>query len=317
MHIVRKGDFAMAPRTIVITGTNSGFGKALVERFAAAGWNVAATVRRPEEHSGLFAELPNVRLFPLDVTDQAQVDQFAMSVHAAYGAVDVLVNNAGYFLMGPLETNTMEQIRDQYETNVFGLIMVTRAFLPRMRERRAGMIINIASSSAKANYPFAGAYGSSKWAVAGLTEALAIELAPFNIKVKNVFPGAHATRIFTKIRNGVDTEGAGSAAAAYRPYIENFFATQEGVPHISSPRNVAEVVYRAVRANDDQTDYVAGRDAKFLVLMKRILPQWAFKRMQVASILQPPSPITLRFLQWVMRGTERVEVDRGSISPAA
>lgn len=305
----------MASRTIVVTGTNSGFGKAIVELFAAQGWNVAATVRRPEEHRGLFADLPTVRLFALDVTDQAQVDQFAAAVHAAFGTVDVLVNNAGYFLMGPLETNTMEQIRAQYETNVFGLIMVTKAFLPQMRERRAGMIINIASSSAKANYPFAGAYGSSKWAVAGLTEALAIELAPFNIKVKSVFPGAHATKIFTKIRNGLRTEGASStAAAAYQPYIENFFATQEGVPHISSPRNVAEVIYRAVLANDDRTDYVAGRDAAFLVLMKRLLPQSAFKRMQMSSILQPPSPITLRFLSWVMRGTDRVEVDRSTIS---
>lgn len=305
----------MTPRTIVVTGTNSGFGKAIVERFAAAGWNVAATVRRPEERPELFADLPNVRIFPLDVTDQTQVDQFAAAVHTAFGAVDVVVNNAGYFLMGPLETNTMAQIRAQYETNVFGLIMVTKAFLPHMRERRAGMIINIASSSAKANYPFVGAYGSSKWAVAGLTEALAIELMPFNIKVKSVFPGTHATKIFTKIRNGLRTEGVSSAAVtAYKPYIENFFATQEGVPQIASPRNVAEIVYRAALANDDRTDYVAGRDAAFLVLLKRLLPQQAFKRMQAASILQPPSPLTLRFLRWIMGGTEHVEVDRSAIS---
>jgi NAD(P)-dependent dehydrogenase (short-subunit alcohol dehydrogenase family) len=274
-------------------------------------------VRRPEDHPGLFADLPNVRLFALDVTDQAQVDRFAAAVHAAFGAVDLLVNNAGYLLMGPLQTNTMEQIRAQYETNLFGLMMVTKAFLPRMRERRAGMIINIASSSAKANYPFAGAYGSSKWAVAGLTEALGIELTPFNIKVKSVFPGAHATKIFTKIRNGLRTEEASSTAvAAYKPYIENCFATQEGVPQISSPHNVAVVVYRAALTNDDRTDYVAGRDAAFLVLLKRLLPQQAFKRMQAASILQPPSPLTLRFLSWIMRGTERVEVDRSAISAA-
>lgn len=307
----------MKPRTIVVTGTNSGFGKAIVEHFAAQGWNVAATIRRPHDYPDLFADLPNVRLFPLDVTDQAEVDTFATAVHAAYGAVDVLVNNAGYFLMGPLETNTMEQIRAQYETNVFGLMMVTKAFLPQMRERRAGMIFNIASSSAKANYPFVGAYGSSKWAVAGLTEALAIELAPFNIKVKNIFPGTHATKIFTKIRNGLLAEGMSDAAADYRPYIENFFAAQEGVPLVASPHNAAKVIHRAIIANDDQTDYVVGRDAAFLVLLKRILPQWAFKRMQVSSILQPPTPTMLRVLRWVMGGTDRVEVDRSTLATAS
>lgn len=305
----------MTPRTIVVTGTNSGFGKAIVERFAAQGWNVAATVRRSADHPTLFAPFPNVRLFSLDVTDQHQVEQFAAEVDATYGAVDVLVNNAGYFLMGPLETNTMDQIRAQYETNVFGLMMVIKAFLPGMRTRRSGMIFNIASSSAKANYPFVGAYGSSKWAVAGLSEALAIELAPFNIKVKTIFPGTHATKIFTKIRNGMVTEGASSEAmAAYLPYVEHFFAAQEGVPHVSSPDNVAEVIARAVQANDDQTDYVVGNDAAFLVLMKRLLPQWAFKRMQVSSILRLPSPLTLRFLRWVMGGTDRVEVDRSALS---
>jgi len=305
----------MAPQTIVITGTSSGFGKATVEHFAARGWNVAATVRRPQDHPTLFAQFPNVTLFPLDVTNQAQVDRLAAATRAAYGSIDVLVNNAGQLLMGPLETSTMEQIRAQYETNVFGLIMVTKAFIPLLRAQGYGMIMNVASASAKANLPFLAAYGSSKWAVAGLSEALAVELAPFGIKVKTIFPGAHATKIFTKIANGLTPDAVAAAAAvAYRPYFANFLAVQDGVSHVTSPRNVAHLIYRVARANSDQTDYLAGRDAVLQVLLRRLLPQRVFKRMLVSSILRPPPQLMLRLVGWLIGGTERVEVDRGALS---
>lgn len=307
----------MSPRTIVVTGTSSGFGRAIVEQFAARGWRVAATVRRPQDHPALFAALPGVRLFALDVADAGQAAALAADVRAAYGRVDVLVNNAGHLLMGPLETCSMEQIRAQYETNVFGLIAVTRAFLPQLRDQGGGVIINIASASAKVNYPFLAAYGSSKWAVAGLSEALAVELAPFKIRVKTIFPGAHATKIFTKIRDGLAPAGDTAAAAAYRPYFENFIALQDGVPNVASPRSVARLVYRAACDAGGRAEYVTGRDAALMELARRLLPRRAIAAMLVASITRPPAAPLLRLMRRVMGGTEPVEVVRGGRSGPA
>jgi NAD(P)-dependent dehydrogenase (short-subunit alcohol dehydrogenase family) len=296
----------MSPRTIVVTGASSGLGRAIVEEFAARGWHVAAGVRRPADHPGLFAALPRVALLPLDVTDQAQVEALAAAVLARYGRVDALVNNAGALLAGPLETSTMAQIRAQYETNVFGLLMVTKAFLPQLRAQRSGVIVNIASASALVTFPFLGAYGSSKAAVAALSEALAAELAPFNVRVKVIVPGTFATRIFTRVANGLTP---GPAAAAYRPYVRNFLAAQAGVARAGAPRELARLVYRAVVAGDGRTRYVIGRDAALLALLRRFLPQRAIARALAASIARPPSPLAQRALARLAGGTEPLEAD--------
>jgi NAD(P)-dependent dehydrogenase (short-subunit alcohol dehydrogenase family) len=300
----------MSRGTIVVTGASSGFGRAIAEEFAARGWNVAATVRRPEEHQRLFAALPSVRLFQLDVTDEGQVGRLAADVVAAYGGVDVLVNNAGALLMGPLETSAPAQIRAQYETHVFGPIALTRALLPQMRARRAGMIINIASAGARAGYPFLAAYGSSKAALASLSESLAVELAPFGVKVKVLLPGVHATKIFTKVADGLT---GGEAAAAYRPNQANFLAVQDGVAEVAPARRVARLVARIVEADDDRVSYVVGRDAALMDLLKALLPQGLYKRAMAASITRAPSRAALRLLSRLMGGTERVEVDRGDL----
>ncbi|MFJ1975469.1 SDR family NAD(P)-dependent oxidoreductase [Streptomyces sp. NPDC087903] len=163
------------PKTIVITGTASGLGFATVEKFTNEGWNVVATTR---DGRNPFPERANVRVLPLDVTDMPAVAAFGALATEQFGPVDVLVNNAGYYQMGPLETSAMEQIRAQYETNVFGLIALTQSFLPAMRARKSGMIINLASISADNGYPYTTVYGSSKAAVLSLTEALNVELTP-------------------------------------------------------------------------------------------------------------------------------------------
>jgi NAD(P)-dependent dehydrogenase (short-subunit alcohol dehydrogenase family) len=156
-------------KTIFITGTSSGIGQATVENFAKAGWKVAATVRDTQKHAELFKTLKNVTLYELDVTNLEQVENVARQAIQDFGGIDVVVNNAGYCLMGPTETTSMEQIKKQYDTNVFGVFAVTKAFIPHFREKQSGMFINIASSSAQFNYPYITAYGSSKWAVRGMT----------------------------------------------------------------------------------------------------------------------------------------------------
>lgn len=288
-------------KTIFITGTGSGFGKATVELFASKGWRVAATVRQTEQLE-LFKHLPNVQVYQLDVTDFAQVEAVALSVMADFGGVDAVVNNAGFAQYGPLETSTMRQIKAQFETNYFGLVAVCKAFIPHFRSKRGGVIINIASLSAKMGFPIFSVYSSSKAAVATLTEGLAVELAPFNIRVKSVFPGTHATRIFTKMDAGL-----GNGYQAYLPHIKNFIAAQAGISSVSSPKNIAQVIWRAVSAGRENYEYVGGRDASFLIVLKRWLPQGAWKRMQVGNLIRPPDHAQLRFLSWVMGGTEPLE----------
>ena len=288
-------------KTIFITGTATGIGHATVEHFAKQGWKVAATVRQAKQLK-IFKHLPNVKTYLLDVTDFAQVETVAKTVIKDFGTVDAIVNNAGYAQYGPLESSSMEQIKTQYETNYFGLVAVCKAFIPPFRINRSGTIINIASLSAKMGFPIFSVYSSSKAAVAVLSEGLAIELAPFNIKVKAVFPGTHATQIFNKMDAGLD-----GAYQEYVPYITNFIAAQQGVPKVSAPDNIAQVVWKAVTDNSQKYEYVGGRDANFLIGLKRWLPQLLWKQMQVGTLTSPPSSMTLSFLSWVMQGKKPVE----------
>lgn len=288
--------------TIFITGTGSGFGKAAVERFVQEGWAVAATVRRAE-HADLFGSLPNVRVYVLDVTDLARVGAVAEEVLRDFGHIDAVVNNAGYAQYGPLESSSMDQIRAQFETNYFGLVAVCQAFIPHLRRQGSGTIVNVASLSSKMGFPFFATYSASKAAVAVLSEGLSVELAPFGIRVKAILPGTHATQIFTKMDAGL-SEGSGD----YLPYLRSFLTAQSGVTRVSSPENVARLIWRAVTDGSDRYEYVGGRDAAFLLTLKRLLSQSAWKRVQTSSLLRVPSAAQLRFLSWVMRGTQPLEV---------
>ncbi len=287
----------MPTKTIFITGTNSGFGKATVELFAQAGWRVAATVRDLSAHSQLFKEFPNVALFELDVTDLAQVEAVAQAVIAKFGTIDVVVNNAGYCLMGPTETSSIEQIKRQFDTNVFGVFAVTKAFIPHFRSNHSGMFINLASASAQFNYPFIAAYGSSKWAVRGLTESLGIELAPFNIEVKAIYPGLHATKIFTKLDDGGDAKNP--AVEFYANYFKTFMSAQESVPSVTSPTSIANEIFQAATKIKGRLHIISGGDAKLYAFLKAILPERMFQKMQLRTMLQPLSAMEISFAKWL------------------
>lgn len=186
-------------KTVLITGASSGIGRAAAELFAERGWTVAATMRRPEE-SDLGKTSDRIRLFRLDVTDQASVDAAVADVIVQCGGIDVVVNNAGYGLMGPFEAQTDAQVRRQFETNLFGVINVTRAVLPHMRARRAGRIINVGSAAGRMGLPLYSTYSATKWALEGLSEALWLEVRQFNIKVKIIEPGMIKTDFFERSR---------------------------------------------------------------------------------------------------------------------
>lgn len=277
----------MTTKTIFITGASSGFGMATVLQFALAGWQVAATVRDLSAHGDLFKHFPHVTLFDLDVTDFVQVESVAQAAIARFGTIDVVVNNAGYCLMGPTETSSMAQIKRQFETNVFGVFAVTKAFIEHFRSKRAGMFINLASASAQFNYPFIAAYGSSKWAVRGMTESLGIELAPFNIEVKAIYPGLHATKIFTKLDHGGNTENP--AFGFYEKYLKNFLSAQEAVTHVTSPTNIADEIFQAATHTKGKLHIVSGGDAKLYAFLKMVLPERLFQKIQIRTMSQPLS----------------------------
>ncbi|WKN44136.1 SDR family oxidoreductase [Tunicatimonas pelagia] len=296
-------------RTIFISGTNSGIGKAIVEFFASKGWNVAATVRNVDEYPNLFASFPNVRLYSLEMTDYQQIENIVKQVISDFKRVDVVVNNAAYCLIGPLETTSMEQLKNQYETNVFGVYATIKAFLPHLRENSKGTIINIASSSAQFNFPFISGYGSTKWAIRGITESLGIELAPFNIQVKAIYPGTHATGIFTKLDHG--TNALNDAYRAYKPSYRNFISAQKIYPKATAPESAAKEIWRAVAmGTKGKLHFVTGGDAKFQALMKKILPQRSFQKMQIGLIDKPTKESSRGFIKWLFgKNVQEVKTD--------
>ncbi|WP_420884492.1 SDR family oxidoreductase [Amnimonas aquatica] len=185
MQAHRAGVFQMskqAQKTVLITGASSGIGLATARHFQARGWNVAATMRNPADQPEL-AQLPNVICPALDVHDKDSIAQAIQITFERFGAIDVVVNNAGYALMGAFETLDEAQVRRQFETNVFGLMEVCRAVLPHFRQRRAGLLINVSSMVGRIPLPLYSVYNASKHAVEGFTEGLVYELEPFGVRV--------------------------------------------------------------------------------------------------------------------------------------
>lgn len=176
-----------------ITGASRGFGALMTKEALAAGDAVVATARNPKSVTDKFGDHPNLVAVALDVTDEGQAREAAAKAVERFGRIDVLANNAGYGLLGAVEEATAEEVERLYATNVFGLLKVTRAVLPYMRRQRSGHILNFSSIGGYFGYPGWGVYGSTKFAVEGLSESLAAELEPFGIKVTIIEPGFFRT----------------------------------------------------------------------------------------------------------------------------
>ncbi|MFA1624546.1 oxidoreductase [Rhizobium mongolense] len=176
-----------------ITGASRGFGALMTKEALAAGDAVVATARNPKSVTDKFGDHPNLVAVALDVTNEGQAKEAAAKAVERFGRIDVLANNAGYGLLGAVEEATAEEVERLYATNVFGLLKVTRAVLPYMRRQRSGHILNFSSIGGYFGYPGWGVYGSTKFAVEGLSESLAAELEPFGIKVTIVEPGFFRT----------------------------------------------------------------------------------------------------------------------------
>jgi len=257
-------------RTIFITGSSTGLGRAAALRFAREGWRVVATMRRPEQDTEL-GQHANVTLLALDVTRPEQIAAAAKQA-LALGPVDVVFNNAGYGLAGPLEGTTDAQIVHEIDTNLLGVIRTTQAFVPHFRERRAGLFIATTSIGGLVTFPFNSLYHATKWAIEGLYESLSFELSKFGIGVKTVSPG------------GIKTEFRSSLVRAEHPAYEALLArvvAQFNDPArmaaASTAEQIADVVYEAATDGKDQLRYVAGEDAKATFAQRRAAGDEAFR----------------------------------------
>lgn len=267
-------------KTILITGASTGLGNATAKLFAERGWNVIATMRRPEQASDLAA-IDNIRLLELDVTQPEQITKAATEALAS-GPVDVLFNNAGYGLAGPFEGATDEQIVRQLDTNLLGVMRVTQAFVPYFRERKAGLILTTTSIGGLVTFPFNSVYHATKWALEGWSESLAFELNPFGIRVKTVAPGGIKTD-FTGRSLARTTHDAYSAAV--QTTFQRFMDPNRALSG-SSAEQIAEVVWEAVTDDKDKVCYVAGEDAKKLYEARQKIGSEAFRAMIRKEFLQ-------------------------------
>jgi NADP-dependent 3-hydroxy acid dehydrogenase YdfG len=216
-----------------ITGASTGFGRLLAEEVLKAGGKVIATARKLDKVADLEAKYPQTaKALALDVTDAAQVDSAVTQALAKFGRVDVLVNNAGYGVAGAIEEVSEAEFMPMFETNVFGLLRVTRAFLPHLRKQRSGHILNLSSIGGLIASPGLGYYSSTKFAVEGISESLAAELAPLGIRVTIIEPGPFRTDFLGRSSVIAETRIADYDATAgnMRKYFAENAGKQKGDP---------------------------------------------------------------------------------------
>jgi NAD(P)-dependent dehydrogenase (short-subunit alcohol dehydrogenase family) len=241
-------------KTIFITGASTGLGKATAKLFQSKGWQVIATMRKPENETEL-SQLENVMLLPLDVTNVEQINDCVKSVTGKYN-VDVVLNNAGYGLMGALEAVTDEQIVKQLDTNLLGVIRVTKAFIPYFTEKKKGLFITTTSIGGLVGFPLGSTYHATKWALEGWSESLSYELSLHNIGIKTIAPG------------GIVTDFIGRSLEvgnhpAYEDMLQKIFALfqPEG---FSTAEEIAELVYEAATDGQNKITYIGGEYANAL-----------------------------------------------------
>ena len=263
--------------TVLITGASTGIGRATALRLARSGWTVLAGVRRVNDGDALVVA-GGERLIPiiLDVTDAAQIDAAVEEV-GEHGRLDALVNNAGIGFGGPLELVPIDDLRSQLEVNVLGPVALTQAMLPALRRAR-GRIVFISSVGGRVAMPFTAPYAASKHAVEAIGDALRVELRSSHVQVALIEPGSVATPIWDKGRAQGEhlsvpaelTDQYGHVPAVMSKVLEDI--ERRGIP----PERLAEMIEQALTARRMKARYLIGRDAKAMLLAKRLLPDHLF-----------------------------------------
>src|SRR5688572_8898465 len=275
-------------KIVLITGATAGIGRMTALHLAKQGHHVIATGRKVAELASLKLEAGTAKLdtLVLDVTSAASIASAASAVSALTGGkgLDVLVNNAGFGVLGPTSEISDSEMRRQYETNVFGLMNVTRAFLPQMRERRSGRIINVSSVGGRITLPYFGVYNSTKYALESLSDALRYELRPLGIDVVLIEPGVIRTNFEATAVSGMSA----FTETAYAPALGKYEQMSEMADKFASdPIVIAKAIARAVNARRPAARYVAPWSTNFMIWFRAIAPtsvwDWAMRKLGYLS----------------------------------
>jgi NAD(P)-dependent dehydrogenase (short-subunit alcohol dehydrogenase family) len=268
-------------KVAVITGSSSGIGLESALILARNGYTTYATMRSPDKDTSIKTVVQNeglpIRVVQLDVTDDISVKNAVDHIGSEAGRIDILVNNAGYGLVGALEDLAMEEIKSQYETNLFGLIRIIQAVLPTMRKQRSGRIINISSGAGIFGYPGGSAYVSTKFAVEGLSESIAYELESFGIKVILIEPGFIRTNFANAM---VMAKKAQDSASPYSEMMQKTMAsTTELAKNASDAELVASIILEAASNPNPRFRYLAGKDVESWAASKKNMDELEFFNM--------------------------------------
>ena len=264
-------------KKILITGASSGFGKAIAEKLVAKGHTVVGTSRNPQSVES------NLELVRLDVTEASQIEETVTNFINDHEAIDVLINNAGFGIAGPIESTTMDEAKSQLECNFFGTVGMIQSVLPHMRKQGKGLIVNIGSIGGHIGLPFQGFYSASKFALEGFTESLRIELKPFNVQITNINPGDFATN-FTQNRQII-----GEIPASYQG---NFDAAMEQYEkdekNGSDPALLADFISKIVERKDKPgVRYFVGQTIqKLAVQIKKVIGSKTFESIMMMTYNQ-------------------------------
>ncbi len=273
-----------ANQTVLITGASSGIGMEAALYFFEQGWHTIATMRNPEERRTPLHEKGLPDLLHLDVMDPPSIQAAIQYAIDKYQKIDVLVNNAGYAVYGPFEATSETQLSRQFNTNVFGLMEVTRQMLPVFRRQKSGVLINVASMGGRIGFPLYSLYNSSKWAVEGFTESLQYELKPLNIRVKLIEPGVIKTDFYDRSLDTTDNIGW---AEPYGVILTR--GKKRGGEHAmrtgAEARLVAQAIYKAATDGSGRLRYPVGNDARQVSLLRRLLPERLFYRILEWAVL--------------------------------
>ena len=268
-------------KVTIVTGCSSGIGHEISLILARNGFTTYATMRNLQKGSDLKSIAEDEKLplhfAQLDVTDENSVKKAIQTVYDEAGRIDILVNNAGYGLTGAFEDLSLDEIKAQYETNVFGLIRTTQSVLPIMRKQRSGLIVNISSGAGRFGFPTGSAYVSTKFAVEGLTESMSYELEPFGIKVILIEPGVIKTNFFNSSVLAKKSQDPNSPYATLMKGMED--SVDKMMENASTPQYVAEVVLHAVTNENPKLRYLAGKDVERWIEAKMKMSDEEFANM--------------------------------------
>jgi short-subunit dehydrogenase len=276
-------------KVAIVTGSSSGIGYATSLLLARNRFHTYATMRNIEKSADI-QDIANkeglpLQVIQLDVNDDASIRNSIKRIERENERIDVLVNNAGYGLVGAFEDLSVEEIKSQFETNIFGVIRLTQQVLPIMRKQKSGKIVNVSSGAGRIGFPGMSAYVSSKFALEGLSESMSYELEPFGIKVVIIEPGVIRTN-FKK--NSVMSKKSldNSSISPYSSIIQKIDSSISSIiEHATPPEEVAKAILHAITSNNPELRYLVGNDMIMMVETKKSMSEEDFRKMMMQSII--------------------------------